>query len=167
MVASLTSAPLADASVDLIYCSHVLEHIPDDRAAIREIGRLLSPSGVALIQVPWRPDEATDEDPRASVEERIIRFGQSDHVRFYGSDFEERLAIDGMVVRRVVPTDFVPPVALRLFRLVGEEPLWFCSRSAQAEDDVREIGSVLISALSHELCRALSAIQISERGDCV
>jgi SAM-dependent methyltransferase len=46
--------PLASASVDAVYCSHVLHHIPDaaeQAAALREIGRVLRPGGVAVLLV--------------------------------------------------------------------------------------------------------------------
>ena len=93
--ASLTQAPFLDASLDLIVCFHVLEHIPDDRLAMAEIARTLGPRGIGVIQVPWRANAKTDEDPDAPVEERIRRFGQYDHVRFYGEDFEDRLREPG------------------------------------------------------------------------
>ena len=93
--ASLTQLPLPDASVGLMICFHVLEHIPDDAAAMAEIGRVLAPGGIAVVQVPRREGVPTDEDPDAPPEERLRRFGQRDHVRFYGDDFEDRLRAAG------------------------------------------------------------------------
>ncbi len=37
-------------------CYHVLEHIADDASAMREITRVLAPYGLAIVQVPWRPE---------------------------------------------------------------------------------------------------------------
>ncbi len=54
-----------------------------------EIARVLAPTGVGLVQVPFRPGTVLDEDPSAPVEERVRRFGQADHVRYYGDDFED------------------------------------------------------------------------------
>jgi SAM-dependent methyltransferase len=52
----LTACPLADASVDAIVALNVLEHIPDDGAAIRQMRRILRPGGVAVIEVPAGPE---------------------------------------------------------------------------------------------------------------
>lgn len=44
--------PLADNSVDFITALDVLEHIPDDAAAVREFARVLRPGGLAVVTVP-------------------------------------------------------------------------------------------------------------------
>ena len=48
----ITQVPLPDASYDVVIAHHVLEHIPDDRQAMREMFRLLKPGGVAVLSVP-------------------------------------------------------------------------------------------------------------------
>ena len=96
----LQDAPFADGSFDWIVCNHVLEHIPDDRRAMREMCRMLKPGGLAILQVPlaMRLDR-TEEDPSVTDEaERIRRFGQRDHVRIYGRDYYDRLAEAGFDV---------------------------------------------------------------------
>ncbi len=86
------------ATFDVVIASHVLEHVPDDKAAMREIRRVLKPSGSAVLMVPTH-DGPTDEDPSASPEERTRRFGQADHVRMYGADdFHQRLESAGLAV---------------------------------------------------------------------
>jgi SAM-dependent methyltransferase len=52
--------PLPDASYDLIVCSHVLEHVPDDRFILREIGRLLAPGGRTFLNVPINEEHFAD-----------------------------------------------------------------------------------------------------------
>jgi SAM-dependent methyltransferase len=52
--------PLGDAEYDLIVCSHVLEHVPDDRFLLAEIARLLAPGGRALLNVPINEDRFDD-----------------------------------------------------------------------------------------------------------
>lgn len=88
---------------DALICCHVLEHIPDDAAAMRELLRVLKPGGWAVLQVPLSGVlEHTDEDPMITgKEERLARFGQEDHVRVYGRDYHDRLRNTGWFVEIV------------------------------------------------------------------
>src|SRR5262245_6184809 len=91
----ITDIDRPDSSFDVIYCSHVLEHVPDDRKAISEMFRVLKPGGWALIQVPMSK-KGTIEDPSITdAGERERLFGQSNHVRRYGLDIKDRLAAAG------------------------------------------------------------------------
>lgn len=96
----LTNLALPDNSWDVLIAYHVLEHIPDDRKAMREMFRVLKPGGWAAVQVPIRDEPDTDEDPTVDTEaERTERFGQFDHLRFYGwRDFADRLTQAGFAV---------------------------------------------------------------------
>jgi SAM-dependent methyltransferase len=123
-LASLTQLPLPDGSVDLLVCFHVLEHVPDDCTAMREIARVLSPRGIALLEVPIKGGVATEEDPTATPEERARRFGQSDHVRWYGDDFDARLAAAGLSSMRVTPPGLVGEAAVAWFHLMPHEVVW-------------------------------------------
>jgi SAM-dependent methyltransferase len=87
-----------DGSFELIVCSHVLEHVPDDVRAMRELHRVLAPGGRAILMVPIMTTAShTDEDPAVTdVNERWLRFGQGDHVRMYcKADFTGRLRATG------------------------------------------------------------------------
>lgn len=98
MVADLTDLPFADDAYDLVFCNHVLEHIPNDRKAMRELRRVLRPDGLAILQHPIKR-EITVEDPAVTdPQERLQRFGQEDHVRIYGRDFSTRLEEAGFTV---------------------------------------------------------------------
>ena len=125
--ASLTQLPLRERSVSLMICFHVLEHIPDDRAAMAEIARVLTPGGVALVQVPRKEGVPTDEDPGAPVEERIRRFGQDDHVRWYGDDFEDRLRTSGLTVVSARMGELFEHRLGALLGIVPDEPIWLCT----------------------------------------
>lgn len=85
--------PFRDDSFDAVLCCHVLEHIPDDQAAMREFFRVIRPGGWALLQHPVHfHREVTLEDPGVKTrEERKRIFGQADHVRIYGRDMTGRL----------------------------------------------------------------------------
>src|SRR5262245_48766307 len=97
----LTACPYADGAVDIFICSHVLEHIPDDRKAMRELNRILAPDGFGILLVPLFPHiDETHEDPSiVTMEERWKYFGGGDHVRQYGKrDFIDRLTAAGFHV---------------------------------------------------------------------
>ena len=98
-----------DESFDFIICSHVLEHVRDDRQAMKELFRILAPEGKAILMVPILPGlNKTDEDPdETDPIQRTIRFGQDDHVRFYAKhDFIERLEEQGFIVDQLIQKDF-------------------------------------------------------------
>ena len=104
----ITAIDLPDASVDAVICSHVLEHVPDDAAAMRELFRVLAPSGWCVVMVPMWGD-LTDEDPSVVDEdERRRRFWQEDHVRLYGFDIVGRLEAAGFQVERFRPAANLP-----------------------------------------------------------
>ena len=97
----ITDIQYPDQTFDLIFCSHVLEHVPDDRKAMREFYRVLRSGGLVLVFVPLQP-HATVEDPTCTdPKERERRFGQFDHVRHYGPDIIDRLTDCGFQVRRL------------------------------------------------------------------
>jgi SAM-dependent methyltransferase len=96
----ITDIPLDADSIDLIICSHVLEHIDDDAKAMSELRRVLSPGGTALIMCPVYRDHPTTFEDATIVrpEDRLAAFGQTDHVRLYGADFGTRLERAGFQV---------------------------------------------------------------------
>ncbi len=97
----ITNITFDDDSFDLIMCTHVLEHIPDDRKAMRELYRVLKPkTGIAFLNVPMFNLPVTFEDPAINTPElRLKYYGQEDHVRLYGLDFSQRLAKAGFSVQ--------------------------------------------------------------------
>jgi len=161
--ASITQLPLPDDAVDLMICYHVLEHVPDDAAAMAEIARVLRPGGVAIVQVPHRPGVPTDEDPSAGREERIARFGQADHVRYYGEDFEPRLEKAGLEINRL-QTDMVPEDLRELFRLAEYEPVWLVHPAGSAPPITPEtIEAGLVTALSVVMRRMAAHAEVQRR----
>jgi SAM-dependent methyltransferase len=162
--ASITMLPIRMDSVGFMLCSHVLEHVPDDGAAAREIARVLVPGGTALIQVPRRLGVPTDEDPSAPPAERTTRFGQVDHVRYYGDDFEERLEAAGL---KVVTTSYFKILPFPLLRLIGatrDEELWIATTGADPRpfiDTQAATRALAISLMgSHDLEREFEAARL-------
>ncbi len=122
----ITRIRYPEGSFDAIYCSHVLEHVPDDALAMREMHRVLKASGWALLVVPLY-GEPTIEDPDcADPAERERRFGQFDHVRCYGPDFADRLRAAGFQVRRYDATDVVDEVTAA--RIAAWGPVFLCAK---------------------------------------
>tara|TARA_B100000767_G_scaffold190787_1_gene178077 strand:- start:6427 stop:7179 length:753 start_codon:yes stop_codon:yes gene_type:complete len=89
----LCSLPFQDNTYDLVLCNHVLEHIPNDRKAMKEIHRVLKPKGTAVLQVPLDENrlETFEDDSITDPKKRTQIFGQYDHVRIYGQDYYKRL----------------------------------------------------------------------------
>jgi SAM-dependent methyltransferase len=127
----ITRIDLPDASFDLILCSHVLEHVSDDRAAISELRRVVAPGGLCLVLTPYRPDRPTYEDPSiTSPLERMVAFGQQDHVRIYGSDLANRLRAAGFEVEDRTPAELFDPETLERCELDPDEHLFVCRAPA-------------------------------------
>lgn len=89
---NIEAIELSTASINTIICNHVLEHV-NDRLALSEIYRVLADGGLLICSTPiiegWGN---TYENPEvASAADRLLHFGQEDHVRYYGKDFRDRL----------------------------------------------------------------------------
>lgn len=95
----LTRLSFRDCTFGVVIANHVLEHVADDRAAMKEIFRVLEPGGLAVLQTPYSDKlMSTFEDESIRDEEgRLQAFGQEDHVRLYGKDLFSRLESVGFV----------------------------------------------------------------------
>ena len=91
--ADICNLPFENNSYDLVLCNHVLEHVLNDKLAIRELFRVLKKGGVLIAQVPLDLNrKMTFEDPSIiDKAERKKVFGQYDHVRIYGKDYFDLL----------------------------------------------------------------------------
>jgi len=106
--------PFATAAFDRVYCSEVLEHLVDPAAAVREIGRVLRPGGVAVLSVP-------NERLINRVKTTLRRLGawnlvmrRADYAMPERMDDEWHLhAFDLAMLRSIIPP------ALRVTRVVG------------------------------------------------
>jgi len=113
--ADICALPFKNEEYDLIFCNHVLEHIPNDQKAMEELYRVLKKGGALIAQVPL--DESREitfeDDSITDKKERTRIFGQYDHVRIYGIDYYSRLEKIGFDVTAVQSiyglsqTDFV------------------------------------------------------------
>ena len=100
---------LPDNSYDVIICNHVLEHVDDYTKALSEMRRILRPGGCFICSFPMSKEvELVDEDPSVvRKEERLSRYGQSDHVRLFGIRADQILKEAGFDVE-VIDGDKYP-----------------------------------------------------------
>jgi SAM-dependent methyltransferase len=103
----ITRIPFPENTFNVIYCSHVLEHVPDDKKAMRELHRVLKNTGWAIILVPVTAAQTIEDPLESDPKERFKRFEQEDHVRRYGPDYIDRLRAASFSVDRISPTDFL------------------------------------------------------------
>src|SRR6267154_6758002 len=95
----ISKLSFGDRSFGVVIANHVLEHVADDRAAMKEIFRVLEPGGLAVLQTPYS-DKLTrtfEDDSIRDDAGRLQAFGQEDHVRLYGKDLFSRLQDAGFV----------------------------------------------------------------------
>jgi SAM-dependent methyltransferase len=96
----ICNLPFKENSFDFILCNHVLEHINDDRKAIKELYRVLNKNGTAILQVPinQKSSKTFEDSSIVDKKERIEKFGQYDHIRLYGLDYFKKLESFGFKV---------------------------------------------------------------------
>jgi SAM-dependent methyltransferase len=125
----LTAIPRPDAAYDAVICSHVLEHVSDDRAAMRELRRVLAPGGWAVLQVPIATRlTQTREDPQLPPEQRAERFGDPTHLRLYAeADYVRRLKEADFAVEAKDARTLLGDEAVSTYALQPEEKVFFCS----------------------------------------
>jgi SAM-dependent methyltransferase len=91
-VLDITAIASPEASFDVLICNHVLEHLPNDTAALAECRRVLAPGGIAFFSVPVDMDRTeTWEPPPGMPKAEVERICGWDHKRLYGRDFINRL----------------------------------------------------------------------------
>lgn len=115
--------PMADRFVDVVVCNHLLEHVEDDRRAMRELFRIMRPGGWGIMVVPEdRGRAATFEDDTVTdPAERTRIFGQYDHRRIYGRDYDDRLREAGFDVERIAFAAMLSAEERRLYAVGGDD----------------------------------------------
>jgi SAM-dependent methyltransferase len=98
----ITKLEVDDASYDLIICYHVLEHVVEDKKAMSELYRVLSPGGSCTIQTPFKDGDTYEDATITDAAGRLKHFDQEDHVRIYSvSGLTDRLSAAGFKVERL------------------------------------------------------------------
>ncbi len=125
----VTALDLPDGAFDAIVCSHVLEHVDDDRAAMRELRRVTAPAGFTLVMVPLALDRATTYEDASitAAEDRRRAFLQHDHVRLYAPDIADRLRTAGFAVEVVdMAAELGADGAAARHRLLASDLIFLC-----------------------------------------
>jgi len=121
--ADICNLPFDDQSFDVIFCNHVLEHIPNDTKAMQELYRILKPGGWGIFQIPQdlKRETTFEDDSITDKKERAKIFGQYDHVRIYGRDYFDKLRSIGFNVEEVDYTNAMNAEEIEKYRLdMGE-----------------------------------------------
>lgn len=128
--ADLCALPFEDDSFDVIFCNHVLEHIPDDAQAMRELYRVMKKGGWGIFQVPQDINRAHtfEDDTITDPAERTRIFGQYDHVRVYGLDYFDRLRQVGFEVEEITYSTHFTAEEIERYRIVPQEILPLCKK---------------------------------------
>jgi len=130
--ADICKLPFNDNSFDVVFCNHVLEHIPDDKKAMQELYRVLKPNGMGIFQIPQDLSKAItfEDNTITDKKERAKIFGQYDHVRVYGRDYFDKLRAVGFEVNEVNYTQKIAAEKLERFCLMKGEILPVCFKRA-------------------------------------
>ena len=126
--ADICNLPFEDNQYDVLFCNHVLEHIPDDTKAMQELYRVLKPGGMAILQIPQDLNRATtfSDDSITDEKERAAIFGQYDHVRVYGRDYFDKLRSIGFTVIEEDYTQKISPELVTKYCLAPGEIIPIC-----------------------------------------
>ncbi len=113
--------PTRDAAAIGLFCVHVLEHVRDDRACIRELHRVLQPGGEAVIMVPFMMGQTETEEYAAPDPEMW------DHVRGYSPlDFKHRLA--PFEYEEILPHTFLSEEETKRFAIPDSQVIYLCKK---------------------------------------
>jgi len=123
--------PFENDSFDVILCNHVLEHVQDDKKAIKEIHRVMKKDGFAILQVPFYypiPDKTIENKLITSKKEREKIYGQSDHLRKYGKDYDKRILSQELKVKKSNFIDSFSKEEKKYYGLQEKEVIYFCHK---------------------------------------
>ncbi|WP_197427528.1 class I SAM-dependent methyltransferase [Bradyrhizobium retamae] len=105
-LADILDFPAADGTFDVVFFNHVIEHIPDDSAALASVARILAPGGLLVLGTPnegawwWQLAYKRAPDVRATT----------DHVHFYTAEtLARKVSAAGLDILEVEHMGWGPP----------------------------------------------------------
>jgi SAM-dependent methyltransferase len=92
-----------DNTFDLILCSHVLGHVPDEKKGVDEMYRVLKKDGIALILtvIDNNTENTFENEVIISEKERLLHYGEKDLLRKHGQDFKKRLGLSKFKIEEI------------------------------------------------------------------
>jgi SAM-dependent methyltransferase len=122
----LLAIPYEDMVFDIVIVNHVLEHVPDDMKALKEIYRVLRHGGLAILQTPYCEKlEKTFSDNGIDTDNaRLQAYGQEDHVRLYGKDIFDRIVSVGFLSRTARHYESLADISPSYYGVNPKEPLF-------------------------------------------
>ena len=124
----ITQIPYPDGTFDVVLCSHVLQHIPEERKAMAALFRVMKPGGWAILRENIQ-GEKTVEDPSAVTEDQRERaYGDPTYWRRYGADFKDRLEAVGFQVRIDAYGDEFDVRSITRLGFGNERDIHFCRK---------------------------------------
>jgi SAM-dependent methyltransferase len=128
----ITDIQYPNETFDVIYCCHVLEHVPDDKKAMREFWRVLKPKGWAMLLVPVDTDKTIEDLSITDPLLRLEKYGDVGHVRCYGLDYIDRLRDAGFTANMIKPDDFLTQEEItRMGITAAAGDIYFCTKNSK------------------------------------
>lgn len=121
--------PWGDKTFDVIYNSHVLEHVPDDIHGMSELYRVLKDDGVCITLAPvFKMENTLEKEEYNTPELRLKYYGQDDHLRKYGLDFKDRLESVGFKVDVINSSDILSDSDKKLYAINDFDEIYLCTK---------------------------------------
>lgn len=142
----ITSIDYPDEMFDAVVCSYVLERVPNDLQALKELYRVMKKDGWGIFQVPISLSlQNTKEDPTiVSPQHRFRAFGQKDHVRLYArGDYVKKLQSVGFTVKPIQLSQRFRDQDIMKYGLSPKDVLYIVTKNGvpdvQPDSDVSEL----------------------------
>ncbi len=146
----VTDVPFRTCSFEIVVCSHVLEHIPDDFRAMCEILRIVKPAGWVLFQVPYDDNRFNTIERDTPPTKQLGSGYHYGHIRDYGLDILERLSFFWKSVIEIHPLLVVTETEARRYGFEKNYgTTFFCSNSASNCDYPGRLSRALMGMKRH------------------
>lgn len=127
----ITDIQFTDNNFDMIICSHVLMHVPEEEKAISELYRVQKKGGTTFLmtKIDFGRKETFEVPGVSSEEDRLRTYGDDEIFRVHGTDFAERVRKAGFIVEEI---DYVALLGkqYKKFGLGTGEIIFKCTKAA-------------------------------------